>query len=164
MSSEITKRFRNFANAGSKTDAPKQVNRNETVSIDFIDTHDWTIDPKTGGLRNENPGSWNILSQYQLCNIKPVKDAQDTQIDGWFIVNGKVIDLSDATSTATNKNVKNVLVISLNYTFKKGDVVEFGIRSSSRDKKLNANVCHFVAPSKVVAPSIIVTASKLPLR
>jgi hypothetical protein len=150
--------FSNFSNPFSLLTAPTRPNQNQTVPITNIDTHDWTI-AHDGALVCQNPGVWSVLSQYQLVNIHAVKDCDDAQIDGWFIVNNQHVTFSDATSTACQLNSKNVLAIGLEQAFNVGDRLEFGIRSSS-DHCLNAVVKSYTAPTGIVAPSLIVSLSK----
>jgi len=154
--------YKNFFNASSLVNSPSQANTNQTVTISTTDTSDWIIDKNTGGLLCVNSGTWNILSQYQVCGINTVSSSANAQIDGWFIVNGQVVPQSDANSTTSNSGDRNVLAISLTSTFKTGDLVQFGIRSSSTNQTLNAQICNTTAPSGIGCPALIVTGNKVP--
>lgn len=149
----------NFSNPFSLRTAPTRPNENQTVPITNIDTKDWIIGPN-GSLICQNPGVWNVLSQYQLVNIRPVKNCANAEIDGWFIVNGQNVTFSDATSSACQLNSKNVLAIGLEQAFNQGDRLEFGIRSSS-NLCLNAVVKSYTASTGIVAPSLIISMNKV---
>jgi hypothetical protein len=155
-------KYSNYSNPLSLTSAPTAANVTQTVPIDSVDTADWLIDPMTQGLVCKNAGVWNILAQYQLVNINPQDDSANSQIDGWFIVNGQQLANSNAASDASSTNAKNVLAIGLVYKFKKGDVLEFGVASFSSTGTLNANVQGFSTSGAIpYAPSLIITASKV---
>jgi hypothetical protein len=83
-------------------------------------------------------------------------------IDGWFIVNNKTISNSGASGAL---GVQNVLTIAFNHNFKKGDILQIGVRSSST---LNSKVLGVQCISSsnngttnVNAPSLILTANKV---
>jgi hypothetical protein len=153
--------YSNFVNGVSTLNLPTQVNTNQTVPLTGLDTKDWKIDSKTGGLRCKNPGSWNFIAQYQICNINKVKDDADATIDGWYIINGQTVAGSDATQTSGSLNNKSVLTISFTEKFKYNDLLEFGIRSSSTNNILNCEICNATASSGVGCPSLILTGSKV---
>ena len=152
----------NYSNTISKIQSPSLPNVNEYIHLSEVDTPDWTIDPKDNTKYVcQNPGAWQILTQYQMVNIIPTTSSGvEAQIAGWFNVNGVDIPNSDATGCVPNKNGKNVLAIAYNNYFNKGDYVKFGIRSISSDGNLNAVVQGYVDATGIYAPSVIISALK----
>lgn len=148
-----------YSNSISNTQAPLQLNMNEYIKIDSIDTPSWVIGADPTELVCVENGKWNWIVQYQLIAIKNGLAA----LNGFINVNGVDDINSDAESTTTVINQNNVLGIGYSKYFNKGDKIRFGIRSSNGDdsSELKVIVKTTVSPTGLSTPAVIICASRL---
>lgn len=152
--------FKNFANIFATESFPKKPNTNEFVVFSDSDTSDFKLDGTK--LVCQNAGNWNLIAQYQLVNYRTYEHQAGAEIDGWIRLNGVDVADSDATNSVNNVGGVNVLAISVCLTLKKGDEVEWGIRSSSYEtERVVLGVQSYVANTGILAPSVILTCQKL---
>ncbi len=166
MKSDCKKKFKNYANIYSNSISPINVNTNETVPFTDLDTKDWRINNNDRSiLKCKNPGLWQFTAQYQVVGILPQVGFTNVPfIDGWFILNKQPISNSDASASGA-LGVQTVLTIAITRYFKKGDILQVGIRSTSTTTPAvigvqcisNSNI----GTTNVNAPSLILTASKI---
>ena len=157
--------FSNYSNPYSVEQIPKKANKNEYVPFleKSFTTEDLALDPKDNTkIVCVNEGKWSFAVQYQLVGLKNVDKARYGTINGWIALNGIDIPNSDASASVVDKEGSNVLVISLTGDIKKGDVIQFGVRSTSKCKKPNTVCKGFIPETRVFAPSVILTFGKLP--
>ncbi len=166
MKSDCCKKYKSYANIYSNISAPLNVNTNETFPFTGIDTNDWKIDSYDRSiLKCKNAGTWQFTAQYQVVGIIPQSSFSNVPfIDGWFIVNNKPIYNSDATASGA-LGVLNVLTIAHVQEYKKGDILQMGIRSSSTTVPPVLGVQCISntnnGTTNVNAPSIILTGIKI---
>ena len=151
--------FKDYANLYSTITYPKKVNENEYLAMTNVDTSDFTINGDR--IICNNPGIWSIMSQYEMYCINSSIIGQNAQMDVWVNVNGIDIRFSNASANVLLKGETNVICLSGNLLFNKGDYIKVGIRSSSLDSKLNTECIGWTSSSGVYNPSIIVTAYKV---
>lgn len=160
---EVT--FKNYANISSNLPFPQKANRNEYVVFTSTDSPDYVIEDSR--LVCKNPGTWTFVCQYQLYSnstsnvIQKGERVIDSILDGWIRVNGEIVPGSDATSSSAILSGTNVLVIEYCVQMNDGDSIEFGIRSSSYDKKVHIQVLEIIDENLIGTPSVILTALKL---
>ena len=155
----IPSEFKDYANFYSTLTYPKNVNQNEYLTITNVDTPDFTLDGDK--IVCNNPGIWSIISQYQMYCLNSSTIGQNAQIDVWINVNGVDIRFSNASANILLKGQTNVICLSGNLLFNKGDNIKVGIRSSSLDGILNTECIGWTSSSGIYVPSIIGTAYKV---
>ena len=155
----VPSEFKDYANFYSTLTYPKNVNENEYLTITNVDTPDFTLD--VDKIICNNPGIWSIMSQYQMYCLNSSTIGQNAQIDVWANVNGIDIRFSNASANVVLKGQTNVICLSGNLLFNKGDYIKIGIRSSSLDGILNTQCIGWTSSSGVYVPSIIGTAHKV---
>jgi hypothetical protein len=149
--------FSHYSNVLGTEAAPKIPRQNEFVPLNTTDTADWTINPLDNTqLVCQNPGTWNIISQYQIVYRDTGLPDEESTISGWFNLNGEDVAATDAAQSCSQVNPKSVLAIALVLNFQKGDIVRFGVRGSSASAKIQG----FLDDTGVYAPSLIVTATR----
>lgn len=166
MKSDCKKKLKNYANIYSNIVSPINVNTNETFPLTDLDTKDWKINSHNRSiLKCKNPGLWQFTAQYQVIGTLPQVDFLNVPfIDGWFIVNNQPISNSAASASGA-LGVQTVLTIAITRYFKKGDILQVGIRSTSTSTPAvlgvqcisNSNI----GTTNVNAPSLILTAIKI---
>ena len=165
--------YQNFANTFSTIDAPAEGNSGvpQQVNINNLDTPDFDR-TSDGALIAMNPGRWRFLAQFQLAHI-PKKDYSNEVaiVDGFYALNDEPIADSDATNSVSIMAPKNVLPIEFCVDLKKGDKVAIFAASTNanvglcRGYKNNGSRDLSGNPTNntgISAPSVILTASKLP--
>jgi hypothetical protein len=155
----VTQGFKNYANISSNMNFPVHPNNNEYISFTNSDTNDFTLNGSK--LICNNAGTWSLTAQYQCYSYRTTDLGANSEVDGWIRVNGVNIENSDATWSSTLLNELGVLTIGTVVVLKQGDSVEFGIRSSSLDNKINNGIINYVTPTGLTAPSIILTGFKV---
>ena len=150
-----------YANAFSTLTAPTKANVNEYFPINNIDTSDWKLDGDR--LYCKNPGTWNIILQYQLVGLQLTMDefkVKNYLLSGFINKNGIDVEFSSATGV-TIPNIKNVLTISYTDHFNCNDYFKIGIHSSTIDGVINDKpniICDsYIGISGLIDPSIIAT-------
>lgn len=140
---------------------PELVNRNEYVPLTDIDSRDfWDIDLLDNNkLICKKTGKWQFLVKYQMVNVNPVTSGEDSEICGWLNINGVDVENSDATGYVARKTALNILTVAFAGDYNAGDVLKFGVRSSSTNNALNAVCEGFLDTTGVYAPSVIITAT-----
>jgi len=151
--------FKNYSNIISNINYPSVPNKNELIKFTNIDSFDFILDNTK--IVCKNAGSWNFIAQYQVYAYKTTNLGVNSQLDGWFSVNGVIINNSDASWSSTILNELGVLTIGTIIELKVDDYIEFGIRSSSLDNNLNVGIINYHTPSSLIAPSIILTTYKV---
>lgn len=145
-SSSSSESFANCANIVSKVTIPSKPNVDEFVPLTASSSQDWIIDPADRTkLICQNPGLWNILSQYQVGSFVPIQSRG--HVTGWFTVNDFYVDQSTAGASVNGNYDAVVLPIGLAMNFNKGDFVRFGIRTRSETDKVTAGCFFFPASS-----------------
>ena len=155
----VTQGYKNYANISSNTNFPSTPNKNEYISFTDIDTNDFSINGSK--LVCNNAGTWSLTAQYQCYAYNTTDLGVQSQIDGWITVNGVNIEYSDASWASTLVNELGVLTIGSVLVLEKGDSVEFGVRSSSLDNKINSGIINYLTPTNIIAPSIILSVFKV---
>lgn len=150
-------------NLFSTLTCPVNVNNNEYVPITDDDRTDcWAIDSSDNTkIVCVKPGKWQFIVQYQMVNLIPQTSGAECEICGWLNVNGVDIENSDATGYVARTTALNILTIAFVNNYVVGDVVKFGVRSSSNNGTLNAVCQGFTDTTGIYAPSVIITASEV---
>ena len=171
-------KFSNLANVfASETVPAPHVGKGQVTYVpwNLTDSTDWVIDSRNPTkLINVNPGVWSVIAQLQLSSnrrlLENLNGKTAVLIDGFFRLNKEKVAASDATSSVSLLNPKNVLAIALTLKFKKGDVLNLGVASTNPllgfcagsvndgSKDENGNETNNTG---VYAPSVIFTMSKL---
>ena len=166
--------FQNFANTYSLLDAPTQGSPNGVplkVVIENSDSPDFELSPE-GDLITTNPGKWSFIAQLQLFFVSDscYFNHDVAIVDGFFSVNDVKVPFSDAGNSVSKYAPKNVLTIGLAVNLNVGDRVSLSVASTNT----NVGICKFYPndgntyvglPTNntgVVAPSVILTATKIP--
>ena len=158
----VTEGYKNYANISSNIDYPTTVNKNEYISLTNVDTNDFSLNGSK--LICNNAGTWSLNARYQCFSYTTTDLDVQSQIEGWITINGIHIEYnqySNASWSSTLINEVGVISICTDLFLQEGDYIEFGVRSSSLDNKINNGIVNYVAPTSVIAPSISLNVYKL---
>lgn len=141
-SSSSSDSFANFANIVSKVQIPSKPNNKEYVPLTACSSQDWTIDPLDATkLICQNPGTWHILSQYQVGSF--IAGESFNYVDGWFMINDFYVDQSSAGCSVSGRFESKILPIALVANFGKGDFIRLGIKTKTEATTVTAG-CFFL--------------------
>lgn len=155
--------YKGYSNFLTFSTVPKNVNTNEYVPIEDIDTNDFVINPNDNtSLICSNPGNWEIAIQYQMVYLgtTTIQEGTNCLLSGWINVNGIDEQYSDSTGYLNRVNTKNLITIVNSRYFESGDIIKFGIRSSSEDGSFNVNCQTYMDFSGVSSTAVCFTAIK----
>ena len=149
-----------YMNSYSIIEVPEQVNSNEYITINYIDTSDWTIDnTDMTKLICANEGPWEFITKYQLSNIN--NSINNDNVTGWITINDVDINNSGNSSSVSYDENKNLLIVSYCAYFNIGDIVQFGIRSNSSGNILNIGCTPTFTLYGDMIPSVSISASRV---
>ena len=162
ISSVEKNKYKNYINSFSNISCPSSPNNNEFVKFEYIDNPDFTLNPNDNSqLICNNPGKWFLLPQFQTFVVNDSDYSSNSQIDCWVVLNGVPIYGDDAGFVNINKNEAGVFPLGFVGNFKKGDFIQYGVRSTSLDGNLNIILYNIPTSTGVNCPSVILSGFKI---
>jgi hypothetical protein len=126
-----------YANMVATSDIPSLPNTNEYIAIDTIDTNNWKQGSNSTYIVCRSAGTWKFNIEYHGKNVATV-DGSSAIISAFIELNGSVMPYVGSCKSFEKNNMTDNMVLSFTKTFKVGDILRFGIRSTSSDGQLNA--------------------------
>jgi hypothetical protein len=152
----------NIVNFYSTVNTPSTYNTNNYVPLTSIDYNDdWVFNSSGNQLECIVPGNWHFTIKYQMVGLNDVTNASDSLLSGWVEKNNIVVDGSESTGFVSMQNAKNILCICYSGSFSQGDILRFGIRSTTTNNTLNVQCQPYTDKSGVFSPSVSFTGMKV---